>query len=147
MKTFQFKLQGVLQVRQRELEVHQQRFAGQLNRMMRLEQISTELDLSIEEAHQKFESTEIDPLQQRTQFAYIQYLKEQRQNLHKEIHNEKQILETLRRNLNDAYIQKKSLEILKDKKQKSYYQWVDKCITEEMNDLVITRISGKIQND
>lgn len=144
MKTFQFKMQGVLQVRQRELEVQQQRFAGQLNRVMRLENISQELDQTIEEARRKFETPDVDPNQQRTQFAYIQYLKEQRQNLQRELNNEKQVLESFRKNLNDAYVHKKSIEVLKDKKEKTYYQWIDKCLSDELDDLVMTRISGKM---
>jgi flagellar export protein FliJ len=141
MKAFQFKLDTVLTLRTRTLEAAQQDYAQQQQRVLAIEgllnenqgQLQSFMTTSFEHGHQ------VDPVSEGHRFAYIQFLKTQREGLQQQLVQEKSRLLTLRQRLQEAHLDKKSLDTLKDKQQERYNNDLKLKELMDTDDLLVQR--------
>lgn len=139
-KAFQFKLKPVLEIRIRQLEAIQQRFAAQQHKVFDLKQLVLEIQEQLQEQLLvKPHRDTVDPVVSQQQFRYIQYLKMQLEHLRGAIRKEEQILDRIRQEMHQAHVKKKSLEMLQDKQKKAYSKEMETLEMKEIEDLIVSR--------
>lgn len=129
----------MLEMRNRQLEEVQQRFAIQQHRVVEVERLLNETHQQIREHMQVRDETLVDPVLSQQRFAYIQYLKTQAQHLHEALKQEENQLSLIREEMRQAHIRKRSLEMLEEKQRKAYLKLLATQEEKELEDLVIAR--------
>lgn len=138
-KAFQFKLKSVLEIRERQLEEVQNRFAVQQHRVLDITTMLAETQAEIKQQLIASPEEVVDPVLSQQRFRYLQYLKMQVDNLRETLRKEEQILNVLREEMRQAHIRKRSLELLEEKQRKVYVKTIEDQEMKEMEDLVIAR--------
>ena len=127
-------------MRARHLEKVQQRFAQQQHRVVKLCQIRSEVQETIYKTLTVDLESSVDPILSQQRFQYIQFLKRQIAELDNRIAKEETILETIREEMRQAYVGKKSLELLKEKQEKKYHEHIRNQEMKEIEDIVVARL-------
>ncbi len=141
VKAFQFKLKSVLEMRVRQLEQVQQRFALQQQHVFQIQQQLQECRDVLQEQLKVSQESVIDPVISQQRFRYIQHLKLQIQHLGELVHRENQVLDKIREEMRQAHIRKKSLELLEEKQRKAYNTHIESQQEKELEDIVLARMS------
>ncbi len=139
VKAFQFKLKPVLEMRIRELEEVQQRFALQQHRVVELRRLIEEIKDQLQAQFISEIEDIVDPIVSQQRFKYIQYLKMQIEHIRAALHREEQVLEKIRQEMGQAHIKKKTLELLEDKQKKAFLLNIETQEIKEMEDIIISR--------
>ena len=141
MKAFKFKLESVLAIRVRALEKIQQKHADQQQRVLKFQTLLQENEAQLQELLSPSSKTNalLDPIAETQRFAYIQFLKAQRQSLQDQYQTENKVLTEIRLELNQALMKKKALNILKEKQCFRYVQLLQSKELQETDDLLVQR--------
>lgn len=143
MKQYQFKLQTVLDFRTEQFHQVQQKVAEVESEKFKILTRIQEYDAVIEQAflHQQTQmeqgSLELSQLQNFPD--YIWRLKQLRFETFQAMQRQEEILLTVREELKQALIKKKSLEILKDKSYSEYRIQIEKAEEEFMAEIALNR--------
>jgi flagellar export protein FliJ len=130
----------VLELRNRQLEAVQQRFAAQHHRVIHLQDLIADVHAQLDrELKVRPDDDIIDPVLSQQRFRYIQYLKSQLDHLREALQRETAILERIREEMREAHVNKKSLELLEDKQHRRYLKHLEDQEAKEIEDLVMAR--------
>lgn len=143
MKKFKFRLDVVLNMRQRELEKKQQEMAEivkvieeqreKLNSIIN-EQQQTELNLE-----KLIDAEEIDITMINGHRNYSLKLVNDAKNQESIINRAMQLLEFKKKEVQEAYKKVKILEKLKEKQEKEYMTNIEQILAKEIDDIAVTR--------
>lgn len=140
VKAFRFRLQPILDMRIRQLEAVQQRFALQQQRVLEItDKLQTARQQVRDALNPPNPQEASNPLLSQQRFHYVQHLKRQAQHLQQVLHSESRVLERIREEMREAHIRKKSLERLSEKQQETYYKQILHQEAMEIEDLVLMR--------
>ncbi len=143
MKKFKFRLDVVLNMRQRELEKKQQEMAeiikvieeqqAKLNSILD-ERSKTEMNLET-----LMNSESIDVVMINGHRNYSLKLVNDARNQEAVINRAKQLLEHKKQEVQEAYKKVKILEKLKEKQEKQYMTNIEQILAKEIDDIAVTR--------
>lgn len=143
MKRFSFRLQVVLDMREKELEQRQQEMASIVktlnSQQQELDRIHTRENEILTSLDTMYNSSNIDILLVSGSKNFLLKLSNDAKNQMKVIENTKAIMHMKQIEINEAYKKVKVLEKLKEKQEKAYYQKFEKKEAMEIDDLVTTR--------
>lgn len=143
LKKFKFRLEVVLDMRQRELEKKQQEMAEivkvieeQRNKLQTIvdEQIQNQQGLE-----KLFNSEDIDVVMINGHRNYDLKLVNDIKNQEGVISRAMQLLEFKKKEVQEAYKKVKTLEKLKEKQEKEYMENIDHILAKEIDDIAVTR--------
>jgi len=133
-------LQALLNVRARELEAVQQRFAVQQQRVAGLHLKLTEARDQVYAALHPEQSQTVEPMIASQRFQYVQFLKMQVTHILESIQLEERVLEKIREEMRVAYTKKRSLERLAEKQEAAYLKEIERLEEKETEDSIMARI-------
>jgi len=143
LKKFTFRLQTVLEMREKELEDKQQEMASIVkvlnDQIEELQKIQTREKDILASLDQMYNSEEIDILTISGSKNFLIKLANDGKNQNRIIQNTRNIIKIKQQEINEAYKKVKVLEKLKEKQEKEYYQAFEKKEAMEIDDLVTTR--------
>jgi flagellar export protein FliJ len=126
-------------MRIRQLEQVQQRFSLQQQRVSEVQKLITETQEQLKQQYARPSEEIVDPIISQQQFRYIQYLQSQLVHFRRTLKREEYTLEKIRLEMQQAHIQKKSLELLEEKQRRNYIQTLEKQESNELEDIVLAR--------
>lgn len=143
MKKFKFRLEVVLEMRQRELEKKQQEMAEivQVIEAQRAK-LQTIVDARIQTTNsleQLINSSDIDVVMINGHRNYDIKLGNDIRNQEGIIARAMQLLEFKQKEVQEAYKKVKTLEKLKEKQEKQYMAKIDEILAKEIDDIAVTR--------
>lgn len=143
MKKFSFRLQAVLDMRQKELEQKQQEMANIVKKLNlqieELEQIHSKEAQTLTSLENICNSPMLDITTISSSNGYLIKLGHEEKKQLRIIENTKIILKAKQKEINEAYKKVKVLEKLKEKQEKEYYRNIEIKAEKEIDDIVTTR--------
>ncbi len=143
MKKFSFRLQAVLDMRQKELEEKQQEMANIVKKLNlqieELEQIHSKEAQTLTSLEDICNSPMLDITTISSSNGYLIKLGHEEKKQIRIIENTKLILKAKQMEISEAYKKVKVLEKLKEKQEKEYYKNIETKAAKEIDDIVTTR--------
>ena len=143
LKKFKFRLDVVLNMRQRELEKKQQEMAEVLKvveeQRAKLEAIHTAQKQTEANLEKLISAEEIDITMINGHRNYVLKLVNDGKNQENVIHRAEQLLELKKKEVQEAYKKVKTLEKLKENQEKQYMFEIDQMLAKEIDDIAVTR--------
>ncbi len=143
MKKFSFRLQAVLDMRQKELEQKQQEMANIVKKLNlqieELEQIHSKEAQTLTSLEDICNSPMLDITTISSSNGYLIKLGHEAKKQIRIIENTKLILKAKQMEISEAYKKVKVLEKLKEKQEKEYYKNIETKAAKEIDDIVTTR--------
>lgn len=143
MKKFSFRLQAVLDMRQKELEQKQQEMANIVKKLNlqieELEQIHSKEAQTLTSLENICNSPILDITTISSSNGYLIKLGHEEKKQLRIIENTKIVLRAKQKEINEAYKKVKVLEKLKEKQEKEYYRNIEIKAEKEIDDIVTTR--------
>ena len=143
MKKFSFRLQAVLDVRQKELEQKQQEMASIVKRLNEqideLEQIYLQESQTLASLEDICSSPMLDVATISSSNGYLLKLSQDAKKQLRVIENTKLILKAKQQEISEIYKKVKVLEKLKEKQEEEYYKNIETKLAKEIDDMVTTR--------
>ena len=143
MKKFNFRLQAVLDIRQKELEKKQQEMASIvkiLNKQIEeLEWLHSRENQVLTSLDEIYNSSSLDVTSISASNLYLAKLGNDVKNQIKIVDNTRHILQLKQLEINEAYKQVKVLEKLKEKQEKEYYKVFEEKAAKEIDDIATSR--------
>ena len=143
MKKFKFRLEVVLEMRQRELEKRQQEMAEVLKvieeqraKLVAINDVQKQTEMNLEKL---ISAEEIDITMVNGHRNYVLKLVNDAKNQENVIHRAEQLLELKKKEVQEAYKKVKSLEKLKENQEKQYMAEIDQMLAKEIDDIAVTR--------
>lgn len=119
--------------------------AKRLHLLQRLAEYDQIIAQAFTEQQQTLQSPRFDPVQAGNFTGYVWRLKQLKAQEHQALQHQEQKVLTARKSLQEAMIKKKSLEILKEKEQKKYFQKLEKMDEDFLAELALNRYARKQQ--
>ncbi len=145
MKKFRFRLQSVLDYRTDQLDLVQQKVAQEESKRLDLLKRIQEYDEAIEHAFQEqqrlLDTPALDLNTVQNFPNYIWRLKQFRFQEFQALQQQETILATVREELKQALIKKKSLDVLKEKEHTRYRKKLEKAEEEFLSEITLNRMS------
>lgn len=143
MKRFQFKLQTVLDFREKQLDQVQQILAAEEKKKADLLNQLHEIDLVIEQSMQdqqeNLSQSTVDPTLSRLFPHYLMKLKQDRFQVYRRVLAQEDQLNRVRLEVQQALIKKKSLEMLKSKQEKDFLKKVESAEAAFLDEIALNR--------
>lgn len=143
LKKFKFRLEVVLEMRQRELEKKQQEMAEIVKvieeQRNKLQMIINEQVQNQQGLEKLFNSEDIDVVMINGHRNYDLKLVNDIKNQEGVISRAMQLLEFKKKEVQEAYKKVKTLEKLKEKQEKEYMENLDHILAKEIDDIAVTR--------
>ena len=143
MKKFKFRLEVVLEMRQRELEKKQQEMAEIVQvieeQKAKLQTIVEAREQTENSLEQLINSSDIDVIMINGHRNYGIKLGNDIRNQEGIIARAMQLLEFKQKEVQEAYKKVKTLEKLKEKQEKQYMAKIDEILAKEIDDIAVTR--------
>ena len=143
LKKFKFRLEVVLEMRQRELEKRQQEMAEVLKvieeqraKLVAINDAQKQTEANLEKL---ISAEEIDITMVNGHRNYVLKLVNDAKNQENVIHRAEQLLELKKKEVQEAYKKVKSLEKLKENQEKQYMTEIDQMLAKEIDDIAVTR--------
>ena len=143
LKKFKFRLEVVLEMRQRELEKKQQEMAEVLKvieeqrvKLVSINDAQKQTEMNLEKL---ISADEIDITMVNGHRNYVLKLVNDAKNQENVIRRAEQLLELKKQEVQEAYKKVKSLEKLKEKQEKQYMAEIDQMLAKEIDDIAVTR--------
>lgn len=138
-RSFKFRLDPVLDIRQQKLERIQASFARQQQAVMKVKNLLAETQAEIQRLMIPIHNDSVDPVLAQQSFYYIQHLKRQVTLITNKLRHEEALLAHVREELRLAHVSKKSLDKLKEKQRDAFNR--EQALQEEkqLEDIVIMR--------
>ena len=149
MKKFRFSLQTVLDYRKDQVDLVQQKLAGEerirQDILQRLREFDQLIEQAIDDQREVLNQSRIDIRQAQYFPQYLMQLKERRFYEVQRLQQQEAILLQIRQELKQALIKMKSLDVLKDKQHNQFLRAIDKAEEETLSDITMARIARRIQ--
>ena len=143
MKKFKFRLQAVLDMRQKELEKKQQEMASIVkvlnSQIEELERINSQSEQVLASLEDICNAPVLDITTISGSNGYLIKLGAEAKKQGMVIQNTRNIMRMKQLELNEVYKKVKVLEKLKEKQEKAYYQAFEEKAAKEIDDIVTTR--------
>ncbi len=143
MKKFKFRLDVVLNMRQRELEKKQQEMAEIVKvieeQREKLQSIINEQQQTETNLEKLIDAEEIDVTMINGHRNYSLKLVNDAKNQEGIINRAMQLLEVKKKEVQEAYKKVKILEKLKEKQEKEYMTNIEQILAKEIDDIAVTR--------
>ena len=143
MKKFKFRLQSVLDMREKELEKKQQEMAGIVkilnSQIEELEYINSKSAEVLASLENMYNEASIDVTTISGSNGYLIKLEIEAKKQNQIIQNTKNVMQMKQLEINEVYKKVKVLEKLKEKQEKEYYKEFEVKTAKEIDDIVTTR--------
>lgn len=148
MKKFSFRLQVVLNMREKTLEDKRLEMAQVVKRLNvqieRLEELKGKQERLTNELNGIYENDEIDISGIYTYKSFIAKLFDDIRNQEKVVSDWRKLLRVKQNEVNEALKQVKILEKLKEKEEKKFNDFINYQEAKEIDDIVTTRYKAKV---